>query len=148
MKDIVKEIERTQSKPTTVKKPKQKAPTNDPLKVSVHNDQSTDEPDIEYAPPKPKDLPYESDVFPDRPLTFEGLKPGNLFRGYYNHFYNPMGDDGMRLQDRKHEQRMRKALKQHDEEILRDIEAMDWSISDMPGMERYPWQKSLDTVHY
>ncbi|KAL2760560.1 hypothetical protein ACRALDRAFT_1059657 [Sodiomyces alcalophilus JCM 7366] len=138
VKDIVKDIERTQSKPTTVKKPKHKAPTNDPLRVSVRNDQSNDELDIEYAPPKPKDLPYESDIFPDRPLTFEGLKPGNLLKGYYNHFYNPMGDDGMRLQDRKHERRMRKALKQHDEEILRDIEAMDWSISDMPALDESP----------
>ncbi|ROT43147.1 hypothetical protein SODALDRAFT_31913 [Sodiomyces alkalinus F11] len=135
VKDIVKEFERTQTKQTTVKKPKQKASTNDPLRVSVHNGQSTDELDIEYAPPKPRELPYESDVFPDRPLTFEGLKPGNLFKGYYNHFYNPMGEDGMRLQDRKHEQRMRKALKQHDVDILRDIEAMDWSISDMPELD-------------
>lgn len=143
VKDIVKDFERTQqAKPTTVKKPRQKAPAIDPLKVSVHNDnKSLEEPDVEYAPPKPKELPYESDVFPDGTLTFEGLKRGNMFKGCYDHFYNPMGDDGMRLQDRKHEERMQKALKEHDEVILREIEAIDWSIPGVPGSEKLAQRK-------
>ncbi|CRK37101.1 hypothetical protein BN1708_020222, partial [Verticillium longisporum] len=48
-----------------------------------------------------------------------------MFKGYYSHFYNPLGEDGLRFEDRKHEERMQKALKQNDEEILHDIDSMD-----------------------
>jgi hypothetical protein len=89
----------------------------------------SDDHEVEFAPPKAKDLPYESDVFPDGTLTFEGLKQENLLKGYYNHFYNPLGQDGKRLLDRQHEESVAKALKQHDEDILRDIEGMDWSVT-------------------
>lgn len=119
-----------------MKKPKLKGPALDPLKVSVLNDPTNDEHDIEYAPARAKDLPYESDVFPDGELTFEGLKKENMFKGYYNHFYNPMGEDGKRLLDRQHEQRMKKALKQHDADIMKEIETMDWSISDLSDNEQ------------
>ncbi|GJC82170.1 hypothetical protein ColLi_05008 [Colletotrichum liriopes] len=129
-----KDLEKTQTKPTTTKKLKQRSPSIGPLKLEVRNDQSgpAEEPDVEYAPPPSKELPYESDVFPDGVLTFEGLKPENMFKGYYNHFYNPMGEDGVRLQDRKHKEKLKKALKESDERILRDIREMDWSVSDVP----------------
>ncbi|GKT85041.1 hypothetical protein Ct61P_02891 [Colletotrichum tofieldiae] len=129
-----KDLEKTQTKPTTTKKLKQRSPSIGPLKLEVRNDQSgpAEEPDVEYAPPPSKELPYESDVFPDGVLTFEGLKPENMFKGYYNHFYNPMGEDGVRLQDRKQKEKLKKALKESDERILRDIREMDWSVSDVP----------------
>ncbi|OLN84486.1 hypothetical protein CCHL11_08171 [Colletotrichum chlorophyti] len=134
VKGSVNEIERTQTKPTTIKKLKQRSPSAAPIKLEVRNDQagSAEESDVEYAPPPVNALPYESDVFPDGVLTFEGLKPENLFKGYYNHFYNPMGEDGVRLQDRRHQEKLRKALKDSDERILSDIQAMDWSVSDVP----------------
>ncbi|CCF32852.1 hypothetical protein CH063_05159 [Colletotrichum higginsianum] len=43
-----------------------------------------------------------------------------------------MGEDGVRLQDRKHKEKLKKALKENDERILRDIRDMDWSVSDVP----------------
>lgn len=95
----------------------------------LNESNGTEEQDVEFAPPKPSDLPYESDVFPDGTLTYEGLKQENMLRGYYNHFYNPLGPDGKRLLDRQHEESVAKALKKHDEDILRDIEGMDWSIT-------------------
>ncbi|KAF4780295.1 hypothetical protein HER10_EVM0010857 [Colletotrichum scovillei] len=129
-----KDGEKTQTKPTTTKKLKQRSPSVGPLKLEVRNDQAgpAEEPDVEYAPPTVKDLPYESDVLSKEDLTFEGLKPENMFKGYYNHFYNPMGEDGVRLQDRQHQERLQKALKESDERILRDIQEMDWSVSDVP----------------
>ncbi|KAK1968436.1 hypothetical protein LY78DRAFT_631910 [Colletotrichum sublineola] len=129
-----KDLEKTQTKPTTTKKLKQRSPGVGPPKLEVRNDQHgvAEEPDVEYAPAPAKDLPYESDVFPDGVLTFEGLKPENMFKGYYNHFYNPLGEDGVRLQDRKHKENLKKALKESDERILRDIRGMDWSVSDVP----------------
>ncbi|TIC99711.1 hypothetical protein CH35J_005766 [Colletotrichum higginsianum] len=129
-----KDIEKSQTKPTTTKKLKQRSPSIGPLKLEVRNDQAgpSEEPDVEYAPPPAKALPYESDVFPDGVLNFAGLQPENMFKGYYNHFYNPMGEDGVRLQDRKHKEKLKKALKENDERILRDIRDMDWSVSDVP----------------
>lgn len=89
-------------------------------------------PEIEYIPPRPKDLPYESDVFPDRLLTFDGLKPENLLRGYYERYHDPVDENGVRLKDKKFEERLQKALKEGDERIFQDIENTDWSVSDMP----------------
>ncbi|KAM0335717.1 hypothetical protein ACHAQA_000767 [Verticillium albo-atrum] len=147
VKNIVKEFEKTDAKPTTVKKPKNKGPAVDPLKVAVHIDLGGDEHEIEHAPPRAKDLPYESDVFPDGGLNFDGLKKENMFKGYYNHFYNPLGEDGMRLEDRKHEERMQKALKDNDEEILRDIDAMDWSVSDVPETKKLLQRKTAPVAN-
>ncbi|KAH6686679.1 hypothetical protein F5X68DRAFT_11586 [Plectosphaerella plurivora] len=119
-----------QAKPTTIKKQRQKAASHDPLRVTVLNElDASEDQEVEFAPPRAKDLPYESDVFPDGTLTYEGLKQENLLKGYYNHFYNPIGQDGKRLLDRQHEESVAKALKQNDEDILRDIEGMDWSIT-------------------
>uniref|UniRef100_L2GE33 Uncharacterized protein n=1 Tax=Colletotrichum fructicola (strain Nara gc5) TaxID=1213859 RepID=L2GE33_COLFN len=119
VKDIVKDFEKTQTKPTTTKKLKQRSPGAAPLKLEVRNDQAgpADEPDVEYAPPPAKDLPYQSDII-EGDLTFEGLKPENLLKGYYNHFYNPMGEDGVRLQDRQQQQKLKKALKETDDRRL------------------------------
>ncbi|GKT49285.1 uncharacterized protein ColSpa_09466 [Colletotrichum spaethianum] len=139
-----KDLEKTQTKPTTTKKLKQRSPSVGPLKLEVRNDQAgpAEEPDVEYAPPPAMDLPYESDVFPDGVLTFEGLKPENMFKGYYNHFYNPVGEDGVRLQDRKHKEKLKKALKESDERILRDIREMDWSVSDVPETAAFAQRKA------
>ncbi|WYZ38926.1 hypothetical protein EsH8_III_000840 [Colletotrichum jinshuiense] len=143
-----KDVEKTQTKPTTTKKLKQRSPSVGPLKLEVRNDQASpaEEPDVEYAPPPAKDLPYESDVFPNGVLTFEGLKPENLLKGYYNHFYNPMGEDGVRLQDRHHQEKLQKALKESDERILRDIQQMDWSVSDVPETAAFSQRKAVAPV--
>ncbi|KAF6827410.1 hypothetical protein CPLU01_09086 [Colletotrichum plurivorum] len=144
VKDIVKEFEKTQTKPTATKKLKQRSPSAGPLRLEVRNDQAgpAEEPDVEYAPPPVKELPYESDVFPDGELTFEGLKPENMFKGYYNHFYNPKGEDGIRLQDRQHQEKLKKALKESDDRILRDIQEMDWSVSDVPETAAFSQRKA------
>ncbi|KAL0944067.1 uncharacterized protein CTRU02_201954 [Colletotrichum truncatum] len=144
VKDIVKEFEKTQTKPTTTRKLKQRSPSAAPLKLEVRNDQpgSSEEPDVEYAPPPAKDLPYESDVIPDGTLTFEGLKPENMLKGYYNHFYNPLGEDGIRLRDRQQQDKLKKALKESDNRILRDIREMDWSVSDVPETAAFSQRKA------
>ncbi|TDZ32253.1 hypothetical protein C8035_v012528 [Colletotrichum spinosum] len=135
-----KDSDKSQTKPTTTKKLKQRSPV---LRLEVRNDQAgpAEEPDVEYAPPPARDLPYESDVFPNDPLTFEALKPENVFKGYYNHFYNPMGEDGVRLQERKHQEKLQKALKESDDRILQDIQDMDWSVSDVPETASFGQKK-------
>ncbi|KAF9881297.1 hypothetical protein CkaCkLH20_01447 [Colletotrichum karsti] len=143
VKDIVKEFEKTQTKPTTTKKLKQRSPSAVPYRLDVRNDEAgpAGEPDVEYAPPPVKEPAYQSDLLDDR-LTFEGLKPENVFKGYYNHYYNPMGEDGVRLQDRQQQQKMKKALKETDDRILRDIQEMDWSVSDVPETAAFGQNKA------
>ena len=146
VKGKVKELEQSQAKPTSVQKPRLKPAGAASAKLEVRNDErEAGEPDIEYIPPRPKDLPYESDVFPDDLLTFEGLKPENLLRGYYERYHDPVDENGVRLKERKFEERLQKALKEGDERILRDVEDIKWTESDVGDTKPVPkeQQKNL-----
>ena len=132
MKGKVREIEQSQAKPTSVQKPKLRLAGAAPAKLEVRSDKDeASEPDIEYIPPWPKDLPYDSDVFPNDLLTLEGLKPENLLRGYYERYHDPVDDDGVRLKERRFEERLQVALKEGDERILRDVQDIGWTESDI-----------------
>lgn len=132
VKGMVQEFEKSQVKQPSHQKPKPKALNTAPVKFEVMSDVTGLSDDVEYAPPKPQDLPYESDVFPDGVLTFEGLKPENILKGYYERYHDPVDDDGIRVKDKKFEEQLQKALKEGDERILKDIENTDWSVSDVP----------------
>lgn len=82
----------------------------------------------EYCPPKPADIPYESDVFPDGVLSFEMLKEENLFKGYYQHYYNPVDENGVSRADKELAQKTQKALDDGDRRIKEDMESFEWSI--------------------
>ncbi|KAK4453780.1 hypothetical protein QBC34DRAFT_318700 [Podospora aff. communis PSN243] len=135
VKDIVREFEKTTLKPTTTVRPKQAAPQVESSKLEVHTDRNPldDEEDIEYAPPRQKETPYESDVFPDGGLTFEGLKKENLFRGYYDYYFNQIDENGMSATEREMEERRQRDFKRGDEQIMRDMEEFDWSVGDVPA---------------
>ncbi|KAK7397668.1 hypothetical protein QQX98_012967 [Neonectria punicea] len=139
VKGIVNELEKTQLKPTT-HKPKQISVDMAPIEFKVKTQQKTtdEEEEPEYAPPKQKDLPYESDVFPHDLLTLEGLKSENLLKGYYQHFYNPIDDDGVSHQDREFEKTMKKVMAKAEERNQRDMDALDWNIADVPETQRQP----------
>jgi hypothetical protein len=101
-------------------------------KLQVHAEESDPlgEEEPEYCPPKPQDLPYESDVFPDGGLTFEGLKPENLFKGYYQYYFNPVDENGVSKTDKELAEKTRKALEEGDRRIKQDIEEFEWAIQD------------------
>ncbi|RSL94197.1 hypothetical protein CEP52_012791 [Fusarium oligoseptatum] len=122
VKDLVKEIEKTQLKPTA-QKPK--------LRPAI--EQEEEEP--EYAPPKPKDLPYESDVFPKDLLTLEGLKKENVLKGYYQHFYNPVDDQGVSRQDREFEAALKKVATKAEERNKQEIDTLTWNLDDLSDTE-------------
>ncbi len=112
---------------------KAKQPHAETHKLVVHAEAThdlSDDGDVEYCPPKPKDLPYKSDVFPDGVLTFEGLKRENLFRGYYDYYINPIDEHGVSLADRQLAERTRKAIEECDRRVKEDIENFDWAIED------------------
>jgi hypothetical protein len=100
----------------------------------VHTDKSPldKEEEVEYAPPKPKDIPYESDILPEHLFTLEGLKPENLFKGYYQYYFNPVDDDGKTRIEREMEERQQRSFERGEEQIRRDMEEFDWSIGDIP----------------
>ncbi|KAL2025011.1 hypothetical protein VTK56DRAFT_13 [Thermocarpiscus australiensis] len=147
VKQIVRDFEKTTIKPATTLRPKQAAPQVEPSKLEVHadKDQPDEEEEIEYAPPKPKDIPYESDVFPDGVLTFEGLKPENLFKGYYQYYFNPVDEDGKTRLEREIEEQQQRSFQRGEEQIRRDMEEFDWSIGDVPESKDL-FKKKSDTA--
>ncbi|KAI0129285.1 hypothetical protein F4776DRAFT_163761 [Hypoxylon sp. NC0597] len=132
VKSAVREIEKSQSKAPGTIRPKQKHPKAELQKLQVHTE-TTDplsEEEIEYCPPRPKDRPYESDVFPDGALKLDALKPENLFKGYYDYYFNPVDEHGVSLADRELEERNRKAMEECDRRIKEDIDSIDWGVRD------------------
>ncbi|KAK4679661.1 hypothetical protein QC764_206120 [Podospora pseudoanserina] len=135
-------------RPTTAQRPKQAAPQTGPAKVEVRADvqppiKADDE--VEYCPPKPRDLPYESDVLPDGVLTFQGLKPENLFNDYYRYYFNRVDGQGKSALEREMEERQQRKFARGDEQIRLDMEGFDWSVGDAPE-SRDVFQKRQETI--
>ncbi|KAF4120161.1 Conserved hypothetical, protein [Geosmithia morbida] len=129
VKGIVKEIEKTALKQPTAQKPKPKSA----LQIEVKNDpeptpQDGEEP--EYAPPRPAELPYESDLLPKGGLSMEGLKRENLFLGYYEHFINPIDENGVSRRDRQLKDEMRSVMDRAVRKNQKDLDEVDWNTSD------------------
>lgn len=125
-------LQKTTVRPTTNLRPKQSAPQVESSKLEVHTDKDWREEEVEYAPPKPKDIPYESEVFPDGVITFEGLKPENLFKGYYQYYFNRVDGDCKTSIEREMEEKRQRSFQRGEEQILKDMEEFDWSIGDLP----------------
>ncbi|KAI0397260.1 hypothetical protein F5Y17DRAFT_391024 [Xylariaceae sp. FL0594] len=85
-------LQRTQQQ-NTARRARQQAQA-ETRKLQIHDEEAgqlRDE-DVEYCPPNPKDLPYESDVFPAGIITFDPLKPENCMRGYYRYYHSKKQD--------------------------------------------------------
>ncbi|KAM0504873.1 hypothetical protein ACHAP8_002262 [Fusarium lateritium] len=137
VKNLVKDIEQTQLKPTA-QKPKQQPVDLAPLEIRLKEEHKTIEPqeeEPEYAPPKPKNLAYESDCFPKDLLTLDGLKKGNLLKGYYQHFYNPVDDEGVSRQDREFAETLKKVAAKAEEKNKRETDALTFNINDLSDNE-------------
>ncbi|KAI9896222.1 hypothetical protein N3K66_008394 [Trichothecium roseum] len=127
----VQGTEKTQLKPTA-QKPKQKAPEILPARIEVKHDTSTDVDEPEYAPPPSKALPYESDILPEGGLTFEGLKKENILKGFYEHFINPVDENGVSKRDRQFADEMRVAMTKAIAKNEQDLNELDWGFGDRP----------------
>ncbi|KAL8363287.1 hypothetical protein RB601_009183 [Gaeumannomyces tritici] len=135
VKSIVKEFEKSQAPGTVSRQPRARSPKTESAKLEIHTD-ATDPlavPEIEYAPPKPRDLPYESDVFPDGVLTLDGLKPENRLKGFYNYYHNPVDANGVSRKERQFAEAQKKALEEAEARIRKDLDEFDWSVGDVPG---------------
>lgn len=148
VKGLVREFEKTQEPRSTARRPRIKSPQTESFRLEVHNDKNGplgDEEDIEYAPPRPREAPYQSDVFPDGVLTFDGLKPENRLKGYYQYYYNPIGEDGMSLKERQFIEQQQRAFKNLDDQIQKDMDEFDWTIGDIPGSKDFLKKKQSTT---
>ncbi|KAI5924759.1 hypothetical protein F4810DRAFT_663184 [Camillea tinctor] len=134
----VRGAEKSQANAPNTSKPKQKQPQAELLKLAVHADEHdaySSEDEVEYCPPKPTDLPYQSDVFPDGVLTFDALKPENRLKGFYNYYFNPVDENGVTLADKQLEKRNKKAFEEGERLIQEDMENLQWGIGDELDVE-------------
>ncbi|KAI1319875.1 hypothetical protein F5Y16DRAFT_405803 [Xylariaceae sp. FL0255] len=140
VKSAVREIEKSQAKlqkTVSRKRPNEAEPTQ---KLQVHVEEASeaqvekeDDNQVEYCPPRPKDIPYESDVFPEGHISFDALKPENLFKGYYRHYFNPVDENGVSLATKELAEKTKKVIEEGDRKIREDIKNMDWGLSDELG---------------
>ncbi|GAO17002.1 hypothetical protein UVI_02022220 [Ustilaginoidea virens] len=134
VKDRVREIENTQIRQTSMQKPKQRPVDLQPQKLTMQPDDMTGTagaPEPEYAPPRPTPLPYESDVLPAAGLTFNGLKRSNILKGYYQHFHNPLDENGVSRIEKKFNDEMKALFKKAEDRNAEDIAAINWSPEDI-----------------
>ncbi|CZS94048.1 uncharacterized protein RAG0_04079 [Rhynchosporium agropyri] len=134
---VEKELEKTQPKQqTSTRKPKRLIHA-DSVKLEVHGDESPlADRDVEYCPPKPKDLPYESTDFPNNCLDYSSLKPGNLMRGINKAYRQQIDENGLSRVEREAEEAYQRSAKQTDEQILKMMDE-DWTVGDVPETFRH-----------
>jgi hypothetical protein len=125
---------KTQTKPTSARRPKPKVSHAETIKLNIPGDDNgpLEEREPEYCPPKPTSLPYESDVFPDGCLDYDILKAPNMMRGWQNYYLNPVDENGVSLKEKQFEAECAKAHKDAEENILKQMEEMEWTIGDVP----------------
>jgi len=134
--DPEKEPEKTIAPKTSARRPK-KVIHGETVKLQVHGDESPlVEREVEYCPPRPKDLPYESEDFPEGCLNYDVLKPENLMRGIYNTYHNEIDDNGRTRMDREYEESYRKSAKECDARVMKMMEE-DWTVGDVPETFRH-----------
>jgi hypothetical protein len=133
---LEKDIEKTQPRQASNRKPK-KVIHADTVKLEVHGDESPlAERDVEYCPPKPKDLPYESEDFPNNCLNYDVLKNGNSMRGIYRTYHDTVDQNGLSRIEREAEAAYQKASRECDERVLKMMEE-EWTVGDVPETFRH-----------
>lgn len=134
--DTIKHVDKAHARHTGVQKPRQKfvEPTalklNAPVDVvdGADNDQV---PEPEYAPPRPDPLPYESDILPPGGLTFNGLKPESMLKGFYRNFHDPVDENGFSRTDRKFQDEMNALMRKAEEHNARQLAEIKWDAGDV-----------------
>ncbi|KAG4439738.1 hypothetical protein IFR05_004760 [Cadophora sp. M221] len=132
-----KELEKTQPKQQASARRPKKLIHADVVKLEVHGDESPlADRDVEYCPPKPKDLPYESTDFPNNCLDYSYLKPGNLMRGINKTYRQQVDENGMSRIEREAEEAYQRSAKESDERVMKMMEE-DWTVGDVPETFRH-----------
>ncbi|KAH8596988.1 hypothetical protein B0O99DRAFT_685463 [Bisporella sp. PMI_857] len=141
-----KELDKTQAPKTSSRRPK-KVTHGETVKLQIHGDESPlVERDVEYAPPKPKDLPYDSEDFPRGCLNYDVLKPENLMRGIFNVYHNEVDNNGLTKIERQAQEGYQKSVKECEASILEMIESDEnWTVGDVPETFKHLKKKDHST---
>ncbi len=131
---LEKELPKTQPRPTSARRPKPKVSHTDTIKLDVHSDDvgPLEEQEVEYCPPKPKDLPYESEDFPDGCLDYSIVTAHGMNRYWQSYYLDPVDENGVSIKEKQFEESLAKAFRETDEKILKAVEEQDWSVGDVP----------------
>lgn len=131
-----KETEKSQAPKTSARRPK-RVTHADTVKLQIHGDESPlADREVEYAPPRPKDLPYESDVFPDGCLNYDALKPESLMKGTHQTYYRNMEDNRRVKLGKRDEDDYMTSAKAGDAKIMKMMEE-EWTVGDVPETFRH-----------
>jgi hypothetical protein len=128
--------EKTQFRPTSARPQKLKLAHAETVKLEIHGDElgSLDGTEVEYCPPRPNNLPYESDIFIEGEPNFDILKDPNQRRAWQRSLYIQADSNGVSKRERQLEESLAKALKETDEKILKAVEEDEFTIGDLPEL--------------
>ncbi|KAI9850580.1 MAG: hypothetical protein M1838_005430 [Thelocarpon superellum] len=130
--------QKTQRRSASARRPKSVAIRAETVKVEVKDDENTlQEEDTEYMPPKPIDLPDYPEDFP-QDMEYPQFRNGNLMRGVHAAYFNPVDEHGITLLDKRLEEGKKQADKEFDEQMERIIEDMPLygvNVPEFPGDE-------------
>ncbi|CAD6499843.1 BgTH12-03949 [Blumeria graminis f. sp. triticale] len=86
--------------------------------------------EVEYCPPKPKDLPYQSDTFPDNCIDYSNIHTKNILRDLQkSHLSHIIDESGRSKLEQENAKSYQEDIKEVDEAILRMMEE-EWTVND------------------
>ncbi|CAG8957077.1 hypothetical protein HYFRA_00009278 [Hymenoscyphus fraxineus] len=141
-----KDAEKTQQMQTSARRPK-RAIYADAVKLEVHGDESPLQErdlEVEYAPPRPKDIPYQSEDFPANCLNYDFIKPGNLMKGALGSHRQQVDAQGRTRLDRELEESYERSARKADERILKMMQEEEWTVGDVPETFRHLRKKDTE----
>ncbi|CCU77084.1 hypothetical protein BGHDH14_bgh04797 [Blumeria hordei DH14] len=86
--------------------------------------------EVEYCPPKPKDLPYQSDTFPDNCIDYANIHTKNILRNLQkSHLSHIIDESGRAKLERENIKSYQEDIKEVDKAILRMMDE-EWTVDD------------------
>lgn len=87
--------------------------------------------DVEYCPPAIKEIPFESDTFPDNCLDYSRIQPQNLMKDLYKSNLAQLDANGLSKLEKEQEIAYQKDILNADEAAKKMMDE-DWIIGDIP----------------
>ncbi|KAI9818206.1 MAG: hypothetical protein M1827_000831 [Pycnora praestabilis] len=131
-------IDKTQQKSGSARTAKPRVSHVETMKIDVLGDKDEDEErEIEYMPPRSKDLPSYPDDFPPN-MDYSMFEGKNLTKGWFSTYHNPIGEDGLRESERRWQEGQAKHEQAEDDMIAKAIDEMEligYNMPEFPGDE-------------
>ena len=139
------DVSKSKQKSVSARKPRPKVSHIEPVKIDVLETKIEEEPDIEYMPPKPKDLPdYPDDIDPNINLSM--FENNGMRRDFFNHLHHSKGWDGLSAVERDDIRSKRAQQRLEDEIEAHAAYTLDSDIIDCQHDPECPTQECLDAA--